>query len=107
MFSDTSPAYDLLKVYFFIINSNRLSAENTDYQGFLNAVKSATQERMDLAPKAGTDIHKVLEDFLNYRAPEGIIEQKICLSVNDVLKKHCDFDYQNHNFETEKYLLKM
>ena len=33
-------------------------------QSFNRAIKAKTQEALDAAPKAGTDIHQILEDYL-------------------------------------------
>lgn len=39
-------------------------ADCGSYDEFFGIVKAQTQERLDAAPQAGTDIHKVLEDWL-------------------------------------------
>jgi len=70
---------------------------------YLHAIKGLTRERLDAAPKAGTDIHKVLEDFIGKGiAPDNDIELKICHNVQDALIKHCD---STKGFECEKYFL--
>lgn len=80
--------------------------QSDDYEGFARVVKAKTQERLDAAPKAGTDIHSVLETFFkDYRAPESEVEQKICLNVAKILEEKCGISYQSHPFECEKYFI--
>lgn len=56
--------------------------QSNDLDGFLSKVKAVTQERLDAAPKAGTDIHKVLEDYIEKGIiPESEVEQTICRNV--------------------------
>lgn len=70
-----------------------------DLEKFLAKVKAVTQERLDAAPKAGTDIHKVLEDYIEKGIePQTEVEQKICENVLD------KFDELGLiNIECEKY----
>ena len=60
------------------------------FDAFKQDVKRETQERMDLAPKAGTDIHQVLEDWVGDRKiPDSEMEKLICLKVDAVLEECC------------------
>lgn len=52
------------------------------FDAWMAKIKSITQERLDAAPKAGTDIHKVLEDYIEKGIiPESEVEQTICRNV--------------------------
>jgi hypothetical protein len=78
----------------------------SSYESFLQVVRSETELRLEAAPKAGTDIHAVLENFIkNGIAPVNEIEQTICMNVVKVLGEHCGFDYNEHDFECEKYFI--
>ena len=69
---------------------------------FIQMVKQQTEERLDAAPKAGTDCHKLLEDYFKHGIiPEGEIERKICENVRAVLLEKCG----NQEWEYEKYLI--
>lgn len=58
----------------------------SDYDSFARVMKAKTQERLDLAPQAGTDIHKVLEDFAIYNImPDDPTERVICANVADAI----------------------
>lgn len=50
------------------------------FDSYKKTIKAITQEAMDAAPKAGTDIHKVLEDHLFLTTPKDAIEAKIVKS---------------------------
>lgn len=79
------------------------SVSGSTSEGWGRSVKAATQERMDLAPKAGTDIHKVLEDFMrNGQIPLDETEAKICFNVEQALNQHCGADI---DWECEKYFV--
>ena len=92
-----------LEQVFNLINSDT-ELRSSDLDGFLRHIKAITQESLDAAPKAGTDIHNVLEVFMRDGiAPLDEIEQKICMNVVAVLKEHCGFDYHNNYFNCEKY----
>jgi hypothetical protein len=85
---------------------NLLNDEFNDYDHYLRTVKQLTENRMDAAPKAGSDIHAVLEVFLRDGiAPLDEIEQEICMNVVKVLQANCDYDFLGNNFETEKYFI--
>ena len=83
---------------------NDVELRSDDLEGFKRLIKAQTQEALDSAPKAGTAIHNTLEIFIRDGiAPLDEIEQKICMNVVKVLKEHCGFDYNNHDFKTESY----
>ncbi len=70
-------------------------------EGFIKHAKYVTQKRMDEAPKAGTDIHKVLELYFTGGAtPEGK-DLEICENVSKALSKHCG----HQAWEYEKYFV--
>ena len=57
-----------------------------NYDTFKQDVMRETREQMDQAPQAGTDIHKVLEDYIGKDImPDDEIELKICHNVLSVL----------------------
>lgn len=60
--------------------------ESEDLEGWSRKVKAKTQEALDAAPKAGTDIHQVLEDFFKLgKSPSNEIELKLCENVQDII----------------------
>lgn len=57
-------------------------------EDFIQEVKRRTELEMDKAPQAGTDIHKVLEDFMrDGTVAEGA--ETICENVAAALMRHC------------------
>lgn len=71
-------------------------------EDFITNIKYFTQERMDLAPKAGTDIHNVLEEFMrDGTVPMDETEAKICFNVEKVLREYCG----NPRWECERYFI--
>ena len=72
------------------------------YYEWAGAIKRQTQERLDLAPKAGTDIHKVLEDYFSAptMSPQNPIERLICQNVHAKLELSLG---SIDNMECEKY----
>lgn len=75
---------------------------NENYGEWLRLVKNITQDRMDLAPKAGTDIHQVLEDFIGKGvAPSDDLEMLICENVVKALRNNCG----EIEWECEKYFV--
>jgi len=75
------------------------------YDDWNKVVKAKTREAMDVAPKLGTNIHKVLEDYVftgNY--PNDDIEYQIVHSVEECLAH----DYSispDSDVNKEKYIL--
>jgi len=58
-----------------------------DDEKILKFIKGRTQERLDLAPKAGTDIHQVLEDYFTGSGfPDVGTELTICKNVEQGLR---------------------
>jgi hypothetical protein len=87
-----------LETVFDLFANNAIQSD--DYEGFLRKVKSDTQDRMDLAPQAGTDIHKVLENFIaNDIFPTDLIEQKICLNVKAAIGDLSKFQCEKYFFD--------
>jgi len=79
-----------------------ISYQNNTAENYLENVKRITQERLDAAPKAGTEIHQVLEVFMRDGIePEGEIEKKICHNVRDKLLDVCG----EQKWECEKYFV--
>lgn len=94
----------LEQVHNLICSDTELRSD--DFDGFKRMIKAQTQESLDSAPKAGTAIHQVLEDFIGKGiAPVDEIEQKICMNVVDVLVENCGIEYHNHPFLVEKYFV--
>lgn len=57
-----------------------------DVESFKSQVKKYTQEKLDEAPKAGTDIHQVLEDYLfEDKSDLSGVELKIVNNVESLL----------------------
>jgi len=72
----------------------------TDY---LSEVKRLTQEAMDVAPQAGTDFHKVMEDCFNEGIfPENEIEAKAAKSIITKIQEKCG---DAAIIECEKYFI--
>lgn len=78
-------------------------ADVTDYDEFLKLVKIETERRLDEAPKAGSDIHKVIEQYLFTGSyPLLPIERSIVEGVEKAIKENCgDFE----KIEKEKYFI--
>ena len=70
-----------------------LDSSNRDkpmtYDDFLAIVKSGTRERLDSAPKAGTDMHDVLERYIRDGVEPDGIEFDICYAVKNKLNEVC------------------
>ena len=69
----------------------RMAKEGQSLEGYSwkQEVKARTADEMDKAPKAGTDIHKILEDyFKDGITPADPVHQKICFNVSDLLLKY-------------------
>ena len=66
---------------------NEVNKKHGEYcDEYIKRIKAITREEMDKAPKAGTDIHKVLEDYVftgNY--PNDDIEYQIVHSIEECL----------------------
>jgi len=60
-------------------------------ESYLAEVKRLTELEMDKAPKAGTDIHTVLEDYARGIVPDDPVELAICKNTNSAL-----FEYTNY-----------
>lgn len=72
------------------------------FDEYKKVIKDETQERLDAAPKAGTDFHQVLEDYFGKNIiPESPLHQRICESVRDVIKENCG----EHEFICEEYFV--
>ena len=71
-------------------------------EGFIKDIKLETELRLDAAPKAGTDCHKMLEDYFKHGIiPSDDISKRICDNVASVLKDKCG----SQEWEHEKYLI--
>lgn len=71
-----------------------------DFDNFAQQVKDLTQLRLDEAPKAGTNIHKVIEDYLfTGEYPVHLMHAKIIRNIEAELKKELGKDIQ---WEQEK-----
>jgi len=94
-----------LETVFELLQTEDLRSD--DFAGFKRHVKAITKESMDPAPKAGTDLHKVLEDFVSKGIePTDKIEKLICKNVVDALIENCGFDnWDQHPFICEKYFI--
>lgn len=78
-------AYTLLEDY--------LKAGSTpDMDTFLAQTKARTQQELDKAPQAGTDVHKLLEDAAHGVAPESEHDALIVANVKNAIKEHTGFD---------------
>jgi len=74
-----------------------------DVDKFKREMKAKTQERMDEAPKAGTAIHEVLEDYIGKgKRPLDKTELRICKNVEAALIKNCGDISQ---FRCEQYFV--
>jgi len=92
-----------LETVHHLINANE-ELRSDDFEGFKKAIKAKTQEKMDSAPKAGTDIHNVLESFIrDKQLPVAAMPQIICENVLDALNKNCEFNWTNNEFKCEEY----
>jgi hypothetical protein len=73
---------------------------------FYRKVRQHTQERLDEAPQLGTDIHKVIEDYINkgfsLHQDFTATEAKICENVRATLD---DYVGLNRKIEPEAYLV--
>ena len=88
-----------------LINNNA-ELRSDDFEGFKRMIKAKTQEAMDSAPKAGTAIHNVLEDYIGRGIePTDEIELLICHNVEELLTEHCYPDFMNHAFIAEQYFV--
>lgn len=73
----------------------------SDMYSWFKAIKAATQERLDEAPKAGSDIHAILEQFLfSGSIPPGI-EGQIVKNIEECLTLNCG----NLDWEKEIYFV--
>jgi len=80
--------------------NHRLGEYCDDY---IKRIKAITREKMDEAPKAGTAIHEVLEDYIGKgKRPLDKTELLICKNVEAALIEHCGDIGQ---FECEKYFV--
>lgn len=88
-----------LQTAFEIVQNGIVGSE---LEKFISEIKFETEIRLDKAPKAGTDCHKVLEDYFKHGIiPENEIERKICDNVKSVLQEKCGVQ----EWEFEKYLI--
>jgi hypothetical protein len=79
---------------------NLLNDEFNDYDHFSRIAKQLTETRLEAAPKAGTDIHKVLEDYISKGImPGDLIEQKICLNVKEAIGDISKFQCEKYFFD--------
>jgi hypothetical protein len=84
----------------FEMMTNGIVANYLD--GFIRDVKLETELRLDAAPKAGTDCHKMLEEFFKDGiVPSDDIGKRICDNVARVLADNCG----SQQWEYEKYLV--
>lgn len=75
-----------------------------DINEFKRVVKAATQEEMDKAPQAGTDIHNILEHGLfdsDFMEDKTDIERLIVDNVRKALQEHCS----GCDWSTEAYFI--
>lgn len=74
------------------------------FEDYKKVIKARTQEALDAAPKAGTDIHQILEDNL-YQPVKSTeitdIERLIVENVEKLLNDKCG----GTGWETEKYFI--
>ena len=79
----------------------------SDYSSFERTIKAKTQEEMDKAPKAGTDIHQILEDNLFIGARQTHLtpmENKIVDNVENMIRDKTGLDSRD-DWYFEKYFL--
>ena len=68
-------------------------------------IKALTEERLDSAPKAGTDIHNLLEKYLfTGMYPDFLIHAKIVKNVEECLMSHLR-EQECRTLEKEKYFI--
>ena len=75
--------------------------QSTDYEGFLRKVKADTQERLDIAPQKGTDIHAVLESYMAGVIPIDETEKLICENVSKLLPEGCKWSTEAYFLDSE------
>lgn len=85
------PALVNWKVDKHLEQAYNLAVAGFDKDTWFKSVKSETQKAMDSAPKAGTDIHQVLEDYLYTGSyPHNEIEAKIVANCEDVIRENVE-----------------
>ena len=68
----------------------------------IKKIKAATELKLDAAPKAGTDIHNVLEEFIGLgKEPADPVELKICQNVKEALADMCG----KQDWQCEQYFI--
>lgn len=60
-----------------------------DKDSYINEIKRITELRLDQAPKAGTDFHKLMQDYLEDRFEGTKDEADLCGRVIEVVDKEC------------------
>ena len=70
----------------------------SDMYSWFKAIKAATQERLDEAPRAGSDIHEMLEDCLfTGKVPVDDIQRAILENIESCLIANLrDRDWETH-----------
>ena len=85
-----------------VFEGNNSLEGHCDFDSFARHIKALTEARLDEAPKAGTNIHNVLEKYFRDSViPDDEIELKICKNVEAVLLENCG----KQEWEYEKYFV--
>jgi len=84
---------------------NEVNKRHGEYcDEYIKRIKAITREEMDKAPKAGTDIHKVLEDHLFSDVIAGVAEVE--LDIIDNIESDLNLNgIDKDDIEREKYIL--
>ena len=91
----------------FLINSNE-DMRSDDFEGFKKMIIAKTSEALESAPKAGTAIHEVLENYVKKGLiPTDSMEALICENVRQAILEATGEDILEgeHPFITESYFV--